>query len=201
MKKIILSQKQLDEICGGNSEYLDGLGEKPDVGNIFSTEVSTDGSVDHGYPNPTTTDDFANTLTNNWSRSYGLKSSGAVTLREMSKKEWENMMTEEHEHGNKRLKQRVFGGEHEVKKYGSAKRSINRLKNAERNLKNGSPEMKRKAAQTIRTMKKNWKDIDVAKSQYDTAKYNDKLIQQNKIEKTVTSDPSIKKPKNGVITN
>ena len=198
-----MSQKQLDEIIGGNSEYLDGLANKPDMSDNFSNEISASGSIENGYPNPTTTDDFANTLTNNWTRSYGLKSTGTVTLREMSKREWENMINEEQEHGNKRLKQRVFGGENQVKKYGTAKRSINRLKNAERNLRNGSPEMKRKAAQTIRTMKKNWKDIDVAKSQYDTAKYNDKLMQQNRIDKTISTNSSnkLKTPENGVITN
>jgi hypothetical protein len=41
-KTLIVSQKQLDEICGGNSAYLDGLASKPDMGGIFSTEVSSD---------------------------------------------------------------------------------------------------------------------------------------------------------------
>ena len=208
MKKIILSQKQLNEICGGNSDYLDGLALTPDIGNIFSTEITSDGSIDNAYPEPTTTDDFANTLTNNWRGNAKLKGMGPVSIREMSKKEWENtILNEEHEHGNQRLKTRVFGGNKEVKGYDAAKKSINRLKNAEKNLRTGTPEVKKKAAQTIKTMKKNWGDIEIAKNQYDTAKYNDKIMQRNKIGPKIKSAPKNTgngqghNPKNGIITN
>lgn len=210
MKKIILSQKQLDEICGGNSDYLDGLALTPDIGNIFSNEITTDGSLDNGYPNPTTTDDFANTLTNNWRGNAKLKGMGPISIREMNKKEWENnILNEEHEHGNQRLKTRVFGGtqDSEAKGYDATKKNVSRFNIAQNKLKNGNPIEKTKAAKTIKRMRDNWSGIDVAKNQYETAKNIDKTIQKNKIGPKIKSAPKNSgngkshSPKNGIITN
>lgn len=207
MKKIILSQKQLDEICGGNSTYLDGLALNQDIGNIFSTEITTDGALDNGYPKPTTTDDFAHMQTNNWRGNAKLRGLGPVAIREMNKKEWEKIiLSEEHEHGNQRLKYRTFGATENSpgKNYGATKTSICRYKKAQNNLRNGNPEEKKKAIKTIRTMKKNWNGIDVAKNQYNTAEYADKLIQKNKIGNKRNVSNKIgggSTPKNGIITN
>ena len=48
-KTLILSQKQLDEICGGDSTYLDGLSLNPDKAEDYSNVVTADGAVDTGY--------------------------------------------------------------------------------------------------------------------------------------------------------
>ena len=53
-------------------------------------------------------------------------------------------------------------------------------------------------------MKKNWNGIDVAKNQYNTAEYADKLIQKNKIGNKRNVSNKIgggSTPKNGIITN
>jgi hypothetical protein len=210
MKKIILSQKQLDEICGSNSTYLDGLALTPDIGNIFSTEVTTDGSLDDGYPDPTTTDDFSKTLANNWRGNAKLRGMGPITVREMAKKDWENViLNEEHEHGNQRLKSRVFGAtqDSEAKGYGATKKNVSRFNIAQNKLKNGNPVEKAEAAKTVKRMRDNWPGIDVAKNQYETAKTTDKTIQKNKIGPKIKSAPKNSgngkghSPKNGIITN
>lgn len=87
-KTLIISQKQLDEICGGNSAYLDGLATKPDLANNFASEITADGSVEDGYADPTTSDDVAHDLTNDWRGNAKLHGMGPITVREMTVKEW-----------------------------------------------------------------------------------------------------------------
>lgn len=204
-KKIIITQNQLNEICGNNSTYLDGLALTPDLGNIYSTEVTTNGSVDDAYPDPTTTDDYASDSTNNVRGYFGLRGMGSVsTLREMTKCEWEKMVFNE---DNQRLKYRTFGAtnDSEGKSYDATKKNISRLNIAQRKLKTGNQEEKQKAAKTIERMKKNWKGIDIASKQYDTAKKIDKEIKPS-----IKSSPknsgngkahSPKTPENGVFLN
>ena len=46
-KKLILSQEQIERICEGEDfVYLSDLASKPDLGNIYATEVTTEASVD-----------------------------------------------------------------------------------------------------------------------------------------------------------
>lgn len=204
-KKIILTQKQLDEICGDNSTYLDGLASTPDIGNVYSNEITTNGSIDNAYPDPTTTDDYASDTTNNVRGYWGLRGMGSMsTLREMTKREWEKMILNE---DNKRLKHRIFGctNNSDGKSYDATKKNLSRLHIAQRKLKNGSNEEKQEAKKTIERMKNNWKGIDVANNQYKTAKKIDKQIRP-----LIKSAPknsgngkahSPKKPSDGVFLN
>lgn len=60
-KKVILTQKQLDEICGGDSSYLDGIGtdfRKDGTNAVYTGEKRSDGSDDE----PMTTKDVDLTL-------------------------------------------------------------------------------------------------------------------------------------------
>lgn len=203
-KRIILTQKQLDEICGDNSTYLNGLAMTPDLGDIYSTEITTNGSIDGAYPDPTTTDDYASDTTNNVRGYWGLRGMGSMsTLREMTKKEWEQKIFED----NQRLKHRIFGctSDSEGKSYDATKKNISRFNIAQRKLKNGNQEEKQKAAKTIERMKKNWNGLGVASNQYETAKKIDKDIRP-----TIKSAPknngngkahSPKQPTNGVFLN
>ena len=209
-RKIILTQKQLDEICGGNSTYLDGLALTPDIGDIFTKEITTNGSIEGGYPDPTTTDDFSHTLTNNWKGFQKLKGMGPAVIKEISKKEWfETVVEEDAEHGNKRLKNRMFGGtkDSEAKGYDATKKNVSRYNIAQRNLKSSNPIIKQKAANTIKRMKDNWSGIEVAKSQYETAKNADKIMQKTKMGPKIDSAPKqsgngkAHSPKEGVIIN
>lgn len=204
-KKIILTQKQLDEICGDNSTYLDGLASTPDIGNVYSNEITTNGSIDNAYPDPTTTDDYASDTTNNVRGYWGLRGMGSMsTLREMTKGEWEKMIFNE---DNKRLKHRTFGctNNSDGKSYDATKKNLSRLHIAQRKLQNGSNDEKQKAIKTIKRMKNNWKGIDVADNQYETAKKIDKQIKPS-IKSTPKNSGngkahSPKKPSDGVFLN
>ena len=176
-KKIILTQKQLDEICGDNSTYLDGLALTPDLANNYSNEITTNGHMDDNYPEPTTTDDLAKDMTNNTRGYWGLRGMGSVsTIREMTKKEWEQKRVLKED--NQRLKHRTFGTttDSEGKSYDATKKNISRYKLAAQKAKSGSPEEKQKALKTMQKMQDNWSGLDVAMNQYETAKMVDKQI-------------------------
>ena len=186
-KKIILTQRQLDEICGDNSTYLDGLALTPDLSSNYSNEITTNGDIEDAYPEPITTDDLASDMTNNTRGYWGLRGMGSVsTIREVTKKEWEKefILNED----NQRLKNRVFGAtsDSEGKSYDATKKSISRYRIAAQKAKSGSPEDKQKALRTMQKMQNNWAGLGVATNQYETAKAVDKQI-----------NPSIKSaPKN-----
>lgn len=209
-KTIIISQKQLDEISGGNAAYLDGLSCKPDIANVFGTEVTTDGTTDGGYAKPTTTDDAAKMKTNNWrgnawSHGMGGYGLGALNMREedekMSVKEWrEKYLSED----NARLVNKRFGagGGDNGKSYDATKVNLHRLNQAEKTAQTGAtPAIKAKAAQTASTMRKNWDNIDVAKNQYNAAKANDKAIMNNKPEGEQRKRNPLPTPPNGLFLN
>lgn len=204
-KKIILTQKQLDEICGDNFTYLDGLALTPDLPDNYSNEITTNGSIDNAYPDPTTTDDLAHDMTNNTRGYWGLRGMGSVsTIREMTKKSWEKIIFNE---DNVRLKNRKFGAtsDSEGKSYDAAKKNISRYNIAAKKVKCGTPEEKRKALKTVQKMKNNWGGLGVAMNQYETAKEVDKQINPG-----IKSAPknagngkahSKKNPQNGIFTS
>lgn len=176
-KKIILTQRQLDEICGDNSTYLDGLALTPDLSSNYSNEITTNGDIEDAYPEPITTDDLASDMTNNTRGYWGLRGMGSVsTIREMSKAEWQNrnVFTED----NQRLKNRTFGAtnDSEGKSYDATKKNISRYNIAAQKAKSGTPEEKQKALKTMQKMQKNWSGLGVASNQYETAKKIDKQI-------------------------
>ena len=172
-KKIILTQRQLDEICGDDSTYLDGLALTPDLSSNYSNEITTNGDIEDAYPEPITTDDLASDMTNNTRGYWGLRGMGSVsTIREVTKKEF--IINED----NQRLKNRVFGAtsDSEGKSYDATKKSISRYRIAAQKAKSGSPEDKQKALRTMQKMQNNWSGLGVATNQYETAKAVDKQI-------------------------
>ena len=185
-KTLILSKKQLDEICGGDSSYLDGLTMNPDMPDVFADEISADGSVEKGYADPTTTDDIAHDLTNSWRGNAKLHGMGPVTVREstMTVKEWKaKYLGEEKEHGNARLKNVQFGAKdgQAGKSYGATKTALCRKNAAEKTMQTGATqEIKQKAANTVARMRNNWSGIDNAQTQYNAAKAGDKAVVSNK---------------------
>ena len=204
-KTLILSQKQLDEICGGNSAYLDGLASAPDMAPNFASEITADGAVDDGYADPVTTDDYAHSMTNDWRGNAKLHGMGPITVREMTVKEWKDAyMNEEKEHGNDRLKNVQFGAANgqKGKSYDATKMALSRLHAAEKeSMTGGTPEIKQKALNTVAKMKQNWNSIDLADKQYTAAKTADKTIQANKMPGTKRDTNNIMKPSNGVFLN
>lgn len=205
-KKLILSQEQINKLCENESfNYFKDLGVKPDIGNIYSTEITTSGAMDDGYPEPVTTDDKSHTMTTNWRGQARLNGMGPISLREMSKKEWvETFLVSEE---NSRLLNKTFGSNGNRKSYGATKTAICRKKKAEEKLINGTEAEKEKAQRTINAMNNNWSDIDMAEKQYSTAKKTDKLIQNSKPGPKIKSAPKNSgngkshSPKNGVFLN
>jgi hypothetical protein len=205
VKKLILTKEQIEYISEGEEfVYLSDLASKPDMGNIYSTEVSTDGSIDDGYPTPITSDDKAHTMTNNWRGNSKLAGMGPIVVREMSKKDWSTnfLVKEELEHGNERLKHRKFGANGDSKSYTATKMAISRKKRAEDKLRNGSDEEKIKASNTLKKMHDNWDGLDAADTQYSAAKYSDEVLNKSKdADTTITNNNSSNTPKNGVFLN
>lgn len=205
MKKLILTKEQIEYISEGEEfVYLSDLAAKPDMGNIYSTEVSTDGSIDDGYPSPVTSDDKAHTMTNNWRGNSKLAGMGPIVVREMSKKEWAKkfILKEESEHGNERLKHRKFGADGDSKSYTATKMAISRKKRAEDKLRNGSDEEKIKASNTLKKMHDNWGGLDAADTQYSAAKYSDEVLNKSKDSDNIITNNTISNtPKNGVFLN
>lgn len=211
-KRLILTQEQLERLCEGDDFlYLDGLTNKPDMGDIYSTEVTTDGSMKDKLPTPTTTDDHSHTMTNDWRGTAKLAGMGPIVVHEMTKAEWEKkiLMSEELEHGNARLKNRKFGAQNGMpgKSYTATKMAISRKKAAEKKLANGTDAEKAKAAKTLQRMKQNWGGIDAAEQQYNGAKISDGLMQQTMTGPKIASAPKTTgngqahSPKDGVFLN
>ena len=211
-KRLILTQEQLERLCEGDDFlYLDGLTNKPDMGDIYSTEVTTDGSMEDKLPTPTTTDDHSHTMTNDWRGTAKLAGMGPIVVHEMTKAEWEKkiLMNEELEHGNARLKNRKFGAQNGMpgKSYTATKMAISRKKAAEKKLANGTDAEKAKAAKTLQRMKQNWGGIDAAEQQYNGAKISDGLMQQTMTGPKIASAPKTTgngqahSPKEGVFLN
>lgn len=215
-KKIIITQKQLDEICGADFAYLDGLALRPDMGDIFSTETVADGAVDDGYADPVTADDYSHDLTNDWRGNAKLAGMGpgkvnftpnlaiAGAIREMSKKDWEaNLMAEEEEHGNARLKHMKFGAKdgEQGKNYDATKMNLSRYNAAETKSKSTDPTLKQQGLSTMATMEKNWPGIKNAQVQYRAAKQGDKSNQKH-IASAPKQDGNGKahSPKGGILT-
>lgn len=209
-KRIILSQEQIEKICEGEEFiYLKDLASKPDMGDIYTKEVSTDGSIDDGYATPSTTDDRAKTMTNDWRGNAKLAGMGPIVVREMTKNEWSKkfIVNEESEHGNERLKHRNYGANGDVKSYSATKMAVSRKKKAEKKLLNGSDEEKVRAANTLRRMHDNWSGLDAASVQYSAAKASDKTIRASQNGPKIKSAPKemgngkAHSPKNGVFLN
>ena len=177
-KTLILSQQQLDEICDGDSSYLHGLTSNPDMAPNFAAETTSDGGMDKGYADATTTDDYASDMTNDWRGNAKLHGMGPITVRE-----WKEIyLNEEQEHGNARLKNVKFGAQNgqQGKSYGATKTALSRLGAAQETMKTGATqEIKDKAAQTAATMQKNWSGIGAAANQYKAAKGGDKAVRKD----------------------
>lgn len=188
-RTLIITESQLNEILGLNGSYLDGLGIKPDVGDNYANEITTDGSVDGGYPEPTTTDDRSRTMTNDWRGNAKLAGMGPITVHE------------EKEHGNARLANMQFGAKDGKagKSYDATKMALSRKRDAEMRLHNGSDEEKAKAAKTLSRMRKNWSGLDAAEKQYAAAKANDKSVQGNRMGINADTDSQI--VGDGIITS
>lgn len=210
-KTLILTQEQLDEISGGNFNYLDNLATKPDMGDVYSTEVSADGATMDGYSDNMTTDNYADDMTRDaWprdSRSYGKNGNYLPrNLTEMSKKEWEaKNLKEANAHGNKRLNNRVFGDDKHQYGYNAMTQKQYRERQAAKKVLTGQTVTeKQKGLESLSRMQD--PSYLKAKNQFTPAKTADKLTQAakpagTKIEsKPKTGKEGAHSPQTGYIT-
>lgn len=166
-RTVIFSEKQIAEVCcNGNPTYLDNLYSSEDEAPNFANQISADGAGGDPTIGDDVSDDVYSPL------QYGI--ARTAVLREMSKKEFEEMlMQEEKEHGNQFLKNRNFGagnGE-DGKSYGATKTAISRYNAAKRTMQTGATQdIKQQAMNTVNNMKKNWNNIETAEVQYNAAK-------------------------------
>ena len=209
-KTLILSQAQLDEICGGNASYLDGFADEGgDLAVDSTNKISAEGSVDFGYPDKMTTDDMGDFLTNNVVGYANTRGMGVSAVKESKKSEWiKKNLSEESEHGNARLQIRNFGTTNgdAGKSYSATKQAVYRKNKAEKKLNSTNPIERQKAQATLNKMRTNWSQLDNAEAQYTSAKAADKTIQGAKPEGTkINSAPKnngngkAHTPKNGII--
>ena len=104
-KTIILTEKQLDEIANGVSNYLDAIGTTPDMPEDFANQVSAQGSGGEGesYADPEITDDFGKRHYPEYRWAIGPRTfgKGPSNIHEMSKRDWEDkyVLNEEEENG------------------------------------------------------------------------------------------------------
>ena len=76
-KKLILSQEQIKRICEGEDfVYLSDLASKPDMGDVYSTEITTDGSIEDEILKIVCRDDYEekkdSLIGNNYTLAYHL---------------------------------------------------------------------------------------------------------------------------------
>lgn len=195
-RKIVITPAQYTQLLEGESfRYMDRMAAAPDLGNISATEITTGGEMEDAYPDPVTSDDMANTMTNDWRGNAKLAGMGPVVVHEMTKGEWHrmNICSEESEHGNARLSGRTFGAQNgnPGKSYAATKMAVSRKRSAEKKLNSQDPEERRKAADTLRHMRTNWAGIDAAENQYDAAKLSDKLVRKDMAGPKIASAPKM----------
>jgi hypothetical protein len=210
-KTIILSQKQINEICGDNYTYFDNMASAPDKEIDFANNITVGGNISNGYVFPYKTDDISKEMTKrNWGYNMYNKR-GATSLNEyteFTKKELHEKHVKEgfdplkkKEHGNKALNNRKFG----KRGYSAAKQSNYRLKKAENEYKYAintkDNEGALRALRTLGQMKKNGTANSGEK--YEDARNAQNLITQpNIVSKTKEKSTSqISTPKDGVFTS
>lgn len=216
MKKrtLILTQEQINEICGGAYGYLDSLDTNLSPNNETSAEGSlTNDSGKQIYPQNIKTDDISSEMTPELQRLSISHGKGNSKIYEMSKKDWERkrLYSEANSmHGNKRLKNRKFGDSSNQYSESELNQQNYRYRKALKDSRSTDPEKKRKGTESLQRMANNRaKDgKTTALNQYNSAKKVDKIIQGSKPEGTKIDAPKQRNTgngkghsqKNGVIT-
>ena len=207
-KKLILTQKQLDEIRDGIGTYLDTMGIKSDMPDNFGSEVSAEGSTFDGYSDNMTTDDFAKMQSKDWprdSRSFGRGGDAPANIREMSKKEWEEryVLNEEEQNGWKTIQNLKLGNSSEQHSPNAVKQRQYRERVAAKKAKSTNPQVAQSGAKSLVSMSTNShsKSYDDAKHQLNNIKAGNNLRpKQLKSAPKQTGNGKAHSPKNGLIT-
>jgi hypothetical protein len=195
-KKLILSQEQLDEICGGNSAYLDN--EISDFKNIGNNEITADGYIDGDFGDPMLNRDWAmQDRGRQLSRmhGYGLgrasyhayeskKSEKPVIYEESKKSTWAKKHLNE-EFKDPMLVNATFttgnenaSGDKKKRNVGSLKTAKLRYRAAQAQANSTDPEKRKRGLSTLKTMDKNDPNLKQEIDQYDKLRASAKNIRK-----------------------
>lgn len=195
-KKLILSQEQLDEICGGNSAYLDN--EISDFKNIGNNEITADGYIDGDFGDPMLNRDWAmQDRGRQLSRmhGYGLgrasyhayeskKSEKPVIYEESKKSTWAKKHLNE-EFKDPMLVNATFttgnenaSGDKKKRNVGSLKTAKLRYRAAQAQANSTDPEKRKRGLSTLKTMDKNDPNLKQEIDQYDKLRASGKNIRK-----------------------
>ena len=207
-KKLILTQKQLDEIRDGIGTYLDTMGIKSDMPDDFGSEISAEGSTFDGYADNMTTDDFAKMQSKDWprdSRSFGRSGNAPANIREMSKKEWEQryVLSEEEQNGWKSIENLKLGNSSEQHSPNAVKQRQYRERVAAKKAKSNNPQIAQSGAKSLESMSTNShsESYDDAKHQLNNIKAGNNLRPKTlKSAPKQTGNGKAHSQKNGIIT-
>lgn len=195
-KKLIITQEQLDEICGGNSAYLDNPTDFNARGN---NEVNVDGVVDDYFGEgdkengKITTDKYGKMLAPNIGfAGYGGRGRDGfrspVFFYESTKKNWEKDNLDE-EYKDPSMTNAKFttgkvdsNGNAEKRSLGSMKTLKTRYRAAQALARSTDPEKKKRGENTLKTMDKNDPNLKYELGQYSNLQANAKNIRKNKKE-------------------
>lgn len=204
-KKLILTQEQLDEICNGNSAYLDNPTDFKHNGN---NEVNVDGVPGDYYGEgdkvggKVTTDKYGKMVANPIGfPGYGSRGNGKDGFRapiffyESTKKNWEKKNLDE-EYRDPTMTNATFTtgnvdekGNKEKRGLGSMKTLKTRYRAAQALARSTDPEKRKRGKSTLNTMDKNDPNLKYELGQYATLQANAKNMRKN--EKELFGKPEI----------
>ena len=193
-KTLILSQKQLDEIVGGDTSYLDNEGE--DFAENGNNEVFTGDKLDGRDAEPYTTDQHAQERSLDYGPWIpggrgGTKSAMVYTngLIACSKKDWiKKNLNEE----NQNLANNTYGDNKNRVRNGNAATLKCRYGAAKAKAQSSDPTIRQQGISTMKTMEKNNPNLSQIESQYNAAMNNDANLKQaakNRGEQNVYQKP------------
>ena len=215
-KTIILTQEQINEICGDNFafDYLN-YSDTDLSGNDYGNEASLGKGVDGDYPDILDTDQYAHELPPGLplylNPAGGRLPVGNINyggIREMKKSDFEKMAFNEGKaHGNKRFEYRKFGDPSTNQNFDQSELTQQEYRDREalKNLRSNDPNTKLKGLNYFKKTSKNrQKDGKIAAiKQFDAAKNVDSQIHheiESKPKITGNNGAHTKKTPNGVIT-
>lgn len=179
-KTLIISQKQLDEIVGGNSSYLDNEGE--DFAENGNNEVFTGDKLDGKDAEPYTTDQHAQERSLDYGPWIpggrgGTKSAMVYTngLIACSKKEWEKKNLNEE---NESLKNNTYGDNENRVSNTNASTLKWRYGAAKKKAQSTDPTIRQQGISTMKTMEKNNPNLAQIETQYNAAMKGNQILKQ-----------------------
>lgn len=179
-KTLIISQKQLDEIVGGNISYLDNEGE--DFAENGNNEVFTGDKLDGKDAEPYTTDQHAQERSLDYGPWIpggrgGTKSAMVYTngLIACSKKEWAKKNLNEE---NESLKNNTYGDNENRVSNTNASTLKWRYGAAKKKAQSTDPTIRQQGISTMKTMEKNNPNLAQIETQYNAAMKGNEILKQ-----------------------